>query len=209
MFPPPPTNGHLKLHTQASSAASALYCRRPRLFSHFCHRDLGVSAVALAALLLLLPPTVLGCAYQVYFHAHWGQTLGKMATRVRVLSVDGCRIGLRQALRAQRLDILLAGFFIAAQASALLRIPSAEYASLGWLEQSRRLSELMGQWQWLSWVQAAWMISEVVTMLFNPRRRALHDLDSWHYRCSRRFRVRCAARRGCLTTLQRTRYARR
>jgi len=129
----------------------------------------------LAALLLLLPAALLGCAYQVYFHARWGQTPGKMVARVRVLSLDGSPIGLRQALLRSAVDIFLTGLVVAAHASALLRIPSAQYALLGWLEQNQRLEEVMAQWQWLSWVQAAWAISEVVTMLFNRRRRALHD----------------------------------
>ena len=130
----------------------------------------------LAALLLLFPAALFGCAYQVFFHARWGQTPGKMVARVRVLSVDGSRIGLRQALLRSAVDIFISGLFIAAQASALLQIPPAEYASLTWLEQSRRVGELQGSWQWLSWVEGAWTISEVVTLLFNRRRRALHDL---------------------------------
>jgi uncharacterized RDD family membrane protein YckC len=129
----------------------------------------------LAALLLLLPLAALGCAYEVYFHARWGQTLGKMANRVRVVSVDGSRIGFRQALLRSAVDILFSGLSIAAQASALLRIPAAEYGTLGWLEQRRRLTEAMGPWEWLSWLGVAWTLSEVVTMLFNRRRRALHD----------------------------------
>jgi uncharacterized RDD family membrane protein YckC len=128
-----------------------------------------------AALVLLIPGLALGYGYHVYFHARWGQTLGKMAARVRVTAVDGSPIGFRQAFLRSAVDILLGGLYVAAYASALLQIPPAEYASLTWFEQSRQLGELEGPWQWLSWVQGVWTISEVVTLLFNRRRRALHD----------------------------------
>ena len=128
-----------------------------------------------AALALLIPGLALGCGYQVYFHARWGQTLGKMAAHVRVTAVDGSPIGFRQAFLRSAVDILLGVLYVAAYAWALLQIPPAEYASLTWFEQTRRLGELEGPWQWLTWLQGVWTVSEVVTLLFNRRRRALHD----------------------------------
>ena len=40
----------------------------------------------------------LGVGYPVYFHARWGQTLGKMLARIRVVQLDGRPISLRHAL---------------------------------------------------------------------------------------------------------------
>ncbi len=44
-----------------------------------------------------LPQFALAIAYSVYFHARWGQTLGKMAAGIRVVSSDGSPISLKQA----------------------------------------------------------------------------------------------------------------
>ncbi len=127
------------------------------------------------ALLLIVPQSVLILGYYVWFHARWGQTPGKMATHVRVVRLDGSPIALRQALLRSAPDIFLGLLSAGARFVSLLQIPAAEYASLGWMGQARRLSEIEGGWQWLGWLQITWVLSEVFTMLFNERRRAIHD----------------------------------
>jgi len=42
--------------------------------------------------------TLIGAAYGIVFHWLWGQTLGKMALQIRVVSVDGGPLSLGQAV---------------------------------------------------------------------------------------------------------------
>jgi uncharacterized RDD family membrane protein YckC len=72
-------------------------------------------------------------------------------------------------------NIALGLAYLAVTAWAILQIPESQYGALGWWARQMRLAELTAQWRWVSWLQTAWVWSEVVTMLFNKRRRALHD----------------------------------
>lgn len=54
---------------------------------------------------------VLGVVYPVIFHWLWGQTLGKMAVRVRVMTVDGAPLSLGCAILRQVGSWLSAAIF--------------------------------------------------------------------------------------------------
>lgn len=123
---------------------------------------------------LLIPGVVLA-SYPAYFHARWGQTIGKMVTKIRVVRLDGRPIDLRAALLRSSVDVVLWLIYTVATAAALLTWMGPEWSSLSWAEQSQMLradSPLFGLYMWFS---EAWMWSEVVVMLFNRKRRALHD----------------------------------
>jgi uncharacterized RDD family membrane protein YckC len=98
-----------------------------------------------------------------------------MATHIRVVSTDGGPITFRQALLRSSVDIALGLTSVLVTSWALLQIPASQYAELSWQAQQLRLAESSSQWRWLTWLQTAWVWSEVITMLFNQRRRAIHD----------------------------------
>jgi hypothetical protein len=50
---------------------------------------------------------LLGMAYSVYFHARWGQTVGKMVAGIRVTQLDGTPITTRHAVLRSAVDIVL------------------------------------------------------------------------------------------------------
>lgn len=62
----------------------------------------GVGAFAMHSrvwlMIVTFSITFLSAAYNVYFHAHWGKTIGKMATRIRVVLLDASPIRWRHAL---------------------------------------------------------------------------------------------------------------
>lgn len=58
-----------------------------------------------AALAAYLFASVVGVGYPVYFHARWGQTLGKVLAKIKVTRIDGRRIGLGRALLRSSVDI--------------------------------------------------------------------------------------------------------
>jgi uncharacterized RDD family membrane protein YckC len=130
-------------------------------------RDLAVA--------LLAPNFLVGWAYTVGLHARWGQTAGKMVVVIRVLSTDASPIGLRQAFLRSSVDIGLGLVIAVVHGWALLQIPEAQYAVMDGAARQARLYELIGEWWALPWLLMAWYWSEVVTMLFNRRRRAPHD----------------------------------
>jgi len=104
--------------------------------------------------------------YSIIMHGLWGQTLGKMITKVKVIRADEQGpIGFRQAMLRDCVPLLNSfiwivmmarvSFFNADPASALATGP------LG---------------RWVVFLLAIWALLEFVTMLFSKKRRALHDL---------------------------------
>ena len=117
----------------------------------------GLIAVVCLAGLLLGPST-----YAIVLHRLYGQTVGKALMRVRILDHSERRgIDFRQAFVRESPVVL---------ASALTLYSSAYAAYLGvssyaWGPGSMELA-VWNLWLWL----------EMATMVFNKRRRALHDL---------------------------------
>src|SRR5688572_8653044 len=70
---------------------------------HFDSRSVAVIYMFLAS--------ILGWIYQIYFHARWGQTIGKMAMGIKVVSLDASPITLRQAVLRSSVDIVLSTIF--------------------------------------------------------------------------------------------------
>jgi uncharacterized RDD family membrane protein YckC len=99
-------------------------------------------------------------------HRFYGQTLGKRIMKIRVLSVDDEPITMRQAVLRDSvwLGLLLIGFVLNLPAvlagdSYLVTIDVTDSVEIG-----------------ISYISSAWLILEMITMLFNDKRRAIHDL---------------------------------
>ena len=113
--------------------------------------------------------------YHVLFHARWGQTLGKMATKVRVIATNGEPIGLKRALLRSLVDIVLWLAFASSMAVTLASWGSTPWRLLGWADRFRLINDRNPFYTTYEWASQAWMWSEVVVLLLNRRRRALHD----------------------------------
>ncbi len=95
--------------------------------------------------------------------------------RIRVRTT-GEPIGWREAWRRSAVDLLFALAAIIGSFSALAVIPDSQYYSVGWPVRSSNLEA--HQPPWIAWTGTAaqiWVWSEVLVMLFNKQRRALHD----------------------------------
>lgn len=128
------------------------------------------------ALILLVPMMAAFSAYTIYCHGRYGQTLGKMAVGIRVVRTTGEPIGWDEAWMRSSIDVMFATLGVVSSAIALIAIPDAQYHGIDWIERSQRLQAL--EPAWLAWTPLAtqiWVWSEVVVMLFNKERRALHD----------------------------------
>ena len=128
------------------------------------------------AFALVIPMSLLFAAYTIYLHARSGQTIGKRAMRIRVVRTAGERIGWREAWLRSSVDLFFAVATIIGSFIALAVIPDSEYYGVGWPLRSSNLAA--HQPPWIAWTGTAlqiWVWSEVLVMLFNKRRRALHD----------------------------------
>jgi uncharacterized RDD family membrane protein YckC len=128
------------------------------------------------ALIVLVPGSCLYFAYNVYFHGRWGQTLGKKALGIRVVKLSGERISWREAFLRNAVDVGFVVLFIISTLLALSQFTAEEYVQLSSHERSQKLWELRPAWKYCTlWGSQAWVWSEVVVLLFNKKRRAIHD----------------------------------
>jgi uncharacterized RDD family membrane protein YckC len=134
------------------------------------------SVSKVAAFVLVVPIAAAFAAYHIYFHGRFGQTIGKRAMDIRVVRTTGERIGWREAWLRSSVDLVFAVFGVIGSFVALAAVPDSDYYGVGWMQRAHNLAA--HQPVWLGWTFTAgqiWIWSEVVVMLFNRRRRALHD----------------------------------
>ncbi|MCH7859033.1 MAG: RDD family protein [Candidatus Marinimicrobia bacterium] len=114
--------------------------------------------------------------YSVYFNFRYGGTLGKLAVKIRVTRPDGSKIGLREAFLRSVVDIGFAVLAITAEILAISQVDADQYLVVGMLERAQLLLPLYPAWKaYVNDGSSAWVWSELLVILLNERKRALHD----------------------------------
>lgn len=117
----------------------------------------------------------LSLAYPVYLHGRFGQTLGKMAARIQVRLVDGSRMTWRAAWMRSSVDIAF-GVVSAVGAIYVFRKMPPDAFRVGFFEWADLMAGLEPAWlRYVGYAAIAWVVSELVVLLLNKKRRALHD----------------------------------
>ena len=118
-------------------------------------------------LLKVVVYTVSDCsflAYSIWMHGRYGQTLGKMACKVIVLDVSEHPLSMRQAVLRDILSVVLLPIGLVMAIPRILRGGDVNapinMTTIDWI---------------IAYSMYAWFIIEIVTMLTNNKRRALHD----------------------------------
>ena len=125
--------------------------------------------------LLAFPVIVICTAYPVWFHARTGQTLGKRLASIRVVKLTGERISWKEAALRSSVDLALGLTRAMATVLALYQLSDVAL-NVGWLARSELLIEQGPAWgRYAQRASNAWYWSELVFLLFNAKRRALHD----------------------------------
>ncbi|HMO97182.1 MAG TPA: RDD family protein [Tepidiformaceae bacterium] len=150
----------------------------------------GPAWLAYLGILILVPVPL---AYTTYCHGRWGQTLGKHATGIRVVRSDTLEpIGFGRALRRDAGAIVFSALCAAGmvavvrsgETDAFRLFDTPEYMAYEPGEQpgfGEFFRESLGRGYpnmysvFISIVNSIWGVAELVTMLLNSRRRALHD----------------------------------
>jgi uncharacterized RDD family membrane protein YckC len=128
------------------------------------------------AMVCIIPYCLLFWCYTWQLHARTGQTVGKRGMNIRVVRVDGTRIGQVDSFRRSSVDLALALISLTVVLMGLATVPAAEFSRLGWAQQQQQIQHAYPVFnRWLFFLSQAWVWSEVIVMLFNRRRRAIHD----------------------------------
>lgn len=131
----------------------------PFFFIHLSIPDENIMARASWGVVI----TLFGFTYTVFGHYKYGQTIGKWVTKVKVVDVSETRgLTLKQA-------ILRDSFYILAEIIALIY-----FAVL--LLNGHPAEVAYNDYRIIASDPATyWMVLELITMLFNKKRRAVHD----------------------------------
>jgi uncharacterized RDD family membrane protein YckC len=114
--------------------------------------------------------------YNIYFLGRWGQTLGKMALRIKVTCLDGSPIGFRRAVLRHAVDLFFGVLLQISGMMALLSVSETAVEMSGWREMNKFLYDATPVWGfWASHAESGWYFSEMVVLLFNKKKRAIHD----------------------------------
>ncbi len=128
------------------------------------------------ALLLEIPFTLAFALYNIYFVGRWGQTLGKMALRIQVTSLDGTAAGFHRALMRHLVDLIFSLIISALNIYTFLSFSAAEYDVLPFAEKMELIDQHTPSLSdTITYLSLAWAASELVVLLFNAKRRAIHD----------------------------------
>ncbi len=116
---------------------------------------------------------ILVATYHIWFVAKYGQTPGKMAVGIKIVKVDGQPVSWKEAFLRHSVNIVLAIINGIVLCYAITQITESEYISLSWKIRNHRIYEFYPAW--INTMSDIWGWSEVVVLLFNKKKRALHD----------------------------------
>lgn len=128
------------------------------------------------AIIITILSSILFAMYNVYFNARFGGTPGKLALGIRITKPDGSRINWSDAWKRSSVGLVFAFVVLIVDVWGLTQVDPEGYASVGWIERTQMVMAHAPKWYGtLGILQQVWIWSEVVVVLFNKRKRALHD----------------------------------
>jgi len=124
----------------------------------------------------LLPGALFGLFYSVYLVQRFGATPGKLIMGIRIRRLGGEPVRYHEAFIRYLPDFVLSLAMSVALTVPLLHMSDAEYLSLSFLGRYQRLADLAPSWyRPLQTAQNIWVWGELIVLLTNRKRRALHD----------------------------------
>ena len=128
------------------------------------------------ALLVEVPLAFAFAFYNIYFIGRWGQTIGKMALKIRVVRLDGGTTGFTRAFYRHAVDLAFSVVTSALTIYALMTVTDSDYGGFTLNQRLDLVEATTGALvEVLNWLSVAWAGSELVVLLLNDKRRALHD----------------------------------
>jgi len=124
----------------------------------------------------LIPVLIFDFWYNIYLVKKHGGTPGKLLSGIKIIKIDGDQIDWKEAILRDIVTFLLAICYAVITIIALSEANTEYYESLTWITKYQYLVTLapllFSSYTWLSNI---WTYSELVVLLFNKRKRSLHD----------------------------------
>lgn len=124
----------------------------------------------------LIPNLLFLLWYNIYLPKQYGGTPGKLAVGIKIIRIDGYSIGWNEAILRHIVMLALSVLSSIMLAVSVLEADNDIFTNLGWLEQSQYLAARTPVYTKIhSWVSNIWVYSEMIVLLLNDRKRAIHD----------------------------------
>lgn len=124
----------------------------------------------------LLPLVLFGLWFNVYLVGRFGGTPGKLILGMRIVKVSGEAASYGAAFIRNFPLFILDAVWRIGFALALLQMTDAAYFALDWHHRNVALAKMVPPWShWVQVGMSVWFWSEVVVLLTNKKRRAIHD----------------------------------
>lgn len=128
------------------------------------------------AMLIAVPFSFLFAIYNVYFNARFGGTLGKLAVGIRIAKPNGTSVGWPEAWKRSSVDLAFALLFLEFDIQALRAVDPDLYYTTHWLDLPALLEYYYPPaYNLVYMLFMLWALSELFVLLFNDRKRAIHD----------------------------------
>jgi len=123
-----------------------------------------------------IPGLLLGLFFHVYLVRRYGGTPGKLALKTRIALLDGSPVTTKAATLRYAVLFVLHALSSVGLLMSTLAMTDELYFSLGYIARLQKMVELAPRWYFtVSVLAQVWVWGEFVTMLFNKRRRSVHD----------------------------------
>jgi len=124
----------------------------------------------------LIPNLAFGLWYNIYLPKKYGGTPGKLAVGIRIIRLDGETIDWKEAFLRHSVILGLTLLSSIIMTHCLLQADDETFTSLSWLNQSAYLMSLSPLFfKFYSWASNIWFYGELIVLLTNKRKRAIHD----------------------------------
>ena len=113
--------------------------------------------------------------YHIYLPKRYGGTPGKLAVGIKIIKIDSSTIGWKESILRHSIYLIFSIISISMTIIAIFLADYEIYVNLTTLEKSAYLSRLSPGNNIISILSNIWVWSEIIMLLFNKRKRAIHD----------------------------------
>ena len=119
---------------------------------------------------------LISIGYNVYLVKKIGGTPGKLATRIKIIRTDGKDIGWKEAFLRYSVDLAFVIFIGIITIKSNSLADDEMFKSLAWINRQEYLMSFSPIFFKIhSWINNIWIYGELIVLLTNKRKRALHD----------------------------------
>jgi len=123
-----------------------------------------------------VPGIIVHVWFNIYLVKKYGGTPGKLLLGIKIIKLDGNDVTWREAFLRQVVTLAMSVFGSLITLYGLSLADPEYYDSLGWLYKQQYIMGLIPVLSTIFvWTNNIWVYSELFVLLFNKRKRAIHD----------------------------------